>query len=917
MKASEFIFEEDAIPDMLDGKPTRNSNGKYIHNTIEGIKNFWKWFGDSKVVDKLGRPFVMYHGTASSFDEFSIKKAKDSEGRKLNMGWGKDKFYFTRYGSNANSSATFASMTKRGNQPNIMPVYLKSESIITSEKYMDMVAEIINKGKSRDQAIAHVDKFIKKHGVDGIISDTDFDGFAVFSPNQIKSAIGNKGGYSATSSNITENISKDTIWYHASDIPDIINFDDTKLRNEKFGHFFTDDPETVKGIYGDHVYERTIDITNPYVISQDKWNSIRDQHHGDSGYFKQLRDSIISKGHDSLLVKTRNIQFGRFDIREPNIIIVFDASKIKPVVSKITEALDATLDDQLKKYKKELEYMITKGKLPKTAPSNYTNDKRYEYYYAVEDKIKELTQLIQAKNEQRAAHVPNKLFDNPKFKAWFKGSKVVDDMGDPLPVYHGTNADIQEFNHAFNASSSGNSQYGAGFYFTTNPKVASSYADDRKDNPVVYKVFLNIKKPIEEGTNKKLPADMVRRILLLSPTLEDSLSNYGDVEYEGKAKVMREAVLNFYEYQGDGMLRMLYSINNDFFDGHDAEFTAAVTQVTGYDGIHVKLNDTEHWIAFHSWQIKSVTGNKEGTYSKKSGNIGESQLKETLDNRLTRAEEMGFDTSKVWWHGSFSNFNEFDANRSGSSSFHFSSQKEFAEDYAHTKATDMGSDEDVYVRGFYLPKNLFDFKNPDHIQQLEKVLPNEISIQGRYGWAAFGGAVTVSKDELIEKMQGIQTPYTGIDESQKEKIRNGAEYFSREGSNEKVINYDAVNDVLEWVPGWEYSDVQNIKNNIKWAVQNFGEDDFRVRQYELELKNKEAKMKVRRLELSPAKRDGFDNWHLMEAPELKPYFKKLGFEGALMMERKKLNVAVFDSNRIRSVNAEFNPKFKKSSDILA
>lgn len=46
----------------------KNSEGNLIHNTPRGIYNFWKWFGRSKVVDKQGRPLVVYH--AGGFDEF-------------------------------------------------------------------------------------------------------------------------------------------------------------------------------------------------------------------------------------------------------------------------------------------------------------------------------------------------------------------------------------------------------------------------------------------------------------------------------------------------------------------------------------------------------------------------------------------------------------------------------------------------------------------------------------------------------------------------------------------------------------------------------------------------------------------------------------------------------------------------------
>ena len=50
-----------------------NSLGKPIHETEEGIRNFWKWFGRSKTIDKYGRPLVLYHGT----NNFWKKSFKD------------------------------------------------------------------------------------------------------------------------------------------------------------------------------------------------------------------------------------------------------------------------------------------------------------------------------------------------------------------------------------------------------------------------------------------------------------------------------------------------------------------------------------------------------------------------------------------------------------------------------------------------------------------------------------------------------------------------------------------------------------------------------------------------------------------------------------------------------------------------
>ena len=37
---------------------------------------FWKWFGDSKVVDAKGEPLVVYHGTNKEFVSFDLEKSK-------------------------------------------------------------------------------------------------------------------------------------------------------------------------------------------------------------------------------------------------------------------------------------------------------------------------------------------------------------------------------------------------------------------------------------------------------------------------------------------------------------------------------------------------------------------------------------------------------------------------------------------------------------------------------------------------------------------------------------------------------------------------------------------------------------------------------------------------------------------------
>ena len=192
-------INEIEIPDTIDGKPTRNSLGKLIHPTIEGIRNFWRWFGDSKVVDSQGRPLVVYHGTNYDIEHFDFSQlGKSVNNPTTNFG-----FYFTSVSSGADhwSNRSVERRTSRASQTS-MTVYLRIEN------YYELKAEDFHYylQKARESTIRkHLEKW-KKSGSDGlkILRENGEIWFVVFGSNQIKSAIGNNGNFSVSSNKITE-----------------------------------------------------------------------------------------------------------------------------------------------------------------------------------------------------------------------------------------------------------------------------------------------------------------------------------------------------------------------------------------------------------------------------------------------------------------------------------------------------------------------------------------------------------------------------------------------------------------------------------------------------------------------------------------------------------------------------------------
>lgn len=103
------VYEGETIN--IDGKERTvyNSNGERIAQSEPALRNFYKWFGDSKVVDSQGRPLVVYHGTKAQFEEFAGEKIGQS-GTSEGVG-----FYFT---NDRNIAAGYG---------DVMSVYLKLE----------------------------------------------------------------------------------------------------------------------------------------------------------------------------------------------------------------------------------------------------------------------------------------------------------------------------------------------------------------------------------------------------------------------------------------------------------------------------------------------------------------------------------------------------------------------------------------------------------------------------------------------------------------------------------------------------------------------------------------------------------------------------------------------------------------------
>lgn len=150
---------------------------------------FRKWFGKSILVDDQGAPRVLYHGTDKNFDTFDVEHAGEGRGSKEERA-----LFFSQTPDTANASAEVMGAGSGGDV--VYPVYVKLENpYVSAMKFYD--------SREMEQEIARA----KAEGHDGITfpqltTPGEADTVAVFSPEQVKSAIGNRGTFDQTDANI-------------------------------------------------------------------------------------------------------------------------------------------------------------------------------------------------------------------------------------------------------------------------------------------------------------------------------------------------------------------------------------------------------------------------------------------------------------------------------------------------------------------------------------------------------------------------------------------------------------------------------------------------------------------------------------------------------------------------------------------
>lgn len=181
----------------LDGQtggPAFNRQGEAVDSTA-----FRSWFGDSKVVDEQGRPRVVYHGTRRDFSAFKPARvagvASGTEASaELGHFFSDDLVYVD--GLLEEGPDTFAEGS------NVMPSFLalRNPKIEPMQKIQDI------EESWTPERVKRYRKNLERLGHDGIIfRGRNASEYVAFGPEQIKSAVGNRGTFDPLSQDVRFN----------------------------------------------------------------------------------------------------------------------------------------------------------------------------------------------------------------------------------------------------------------------------------------------------------------------------------------------------------------------------------------------------------------------------------------------------------------------------------------------------------------------------------------------------------------------------------------------------------------------------------------------------------------------------------------------------------------------------------------
>lgn len=270
---------------------------------------------------------------------------------------------------------------------------------------------------------------------------------------------------------------------------------------------------------------------------------------------------------------------------------------------------------------------------------------------------------------------------------FFKDSKVRDENGNLLVVYHGTpNGNF--FTFEYNKSRQTGTDYGKAFYFTTNLKNAKGYAKDNHKDPRIKEYELkreSLKKQILAETDTTKRQELEKQFRNVKVDGKSILEILYDVDYDTGGEV-RQVYLNLVNpLIADAQKRYHYEVYPELFkqaikNGNDGIIVRNVDDSSKYG---VGLSDV--YIAFFPEQIKLTTNEtptanpdiryslRENATDSEGRKLSKKQLEFFKDSKVVDKDG----NLLVVYHGTREDFNAFKNDRN-----YFTDNIDIADSYA-------------------------------------------------------------------------------------------------------------------------------------------------------------------------------------------------------------------------------------------
>lgn len=224
---------------------------------------------------------------------------------------------------------------------------------------------------------------------------------------------------------------------------------------------------------------------------------------------------------------------------------------------------------------------------------------------------------------------------SPAFERWFAGSKVVDQSGNPLVVYHGTNQPIEQFSTSRLGTATGEGA-GAkhGFFFTASEEEAGQYADNAGR-----RVIADIEK--FEAEQQRLQNEVARLERLAQKTgnwepYEEAMSKWEDFEITASREDPSTGRNVIAAYLAIRNPKVIDFGGERITSAGDFDETITAAKRAGHDGMILRnIADSpegnlvsDHFVAFEPSQIKRVTAT---AFDPSSPNINEDADNDEID----------------------------------------------------------------------------------------------------------------------------------------------------------------------------------------------------------------------------------------------------------------------------------------------